>query len=80
MFHAKRTKFEQLYARKCQKSIKNLKNETQHVISSIWLLFWTLTFSTQWYIPNSVVCQFLCQTNQVRNTLSEKVPKNFENP
>ena len=34
MFRAKQTKFQQLYARKCQKSLKSLKIASWHVIQA----------------------------------------------
>ena len=48
-FRAKQTKFELLYARKCQKSLKTHKIAIKHVISFIGLLFSIITIS----IPNS---------------------------
>ena len=79
-FRAKQTKFEILYARKCQKSFKTLKIATWHVISNIWLWFSILTTYTQYYIPNSAFWQVSYKTNQVWDSLCAKVTKRLKNP
>ena len=55
MLHAKLTKFIPLYARKCQKRFKNLKNATLYVISNIWLMFLILQFKN-----NNIYQKVLC--------------------
>ena len=62
MLRAKQTKFELLYAPKCQKSLKTHKIATKHVISTICLIFNSNHFNT--IIYTNECCVPCCVQNK----------------
>ena len=64
-FQAQQTKFELLYALKSQKRIKKpLKRHIARILQHMTTVFNSKYFNTI-NIPNSVVCQFEWQTNEI---------------
>ena len=78
MFRPYQTKFQPIYARKCQKDLtKPQKRNLACDFKYMTIIFDSIHFSTK-HIQKSVVCHVSCQTNQVLTASCEKVQKTLE--